>query len=118
VAEGSLADRLEWSGKSCVAVVLAAQGYPESPRAGDAIEGLERLRSLEDVHVFQAGTRESGSHLVTAGGRVLTVSAIGDTRAGARRRAYEALACLRLQDGQWRRDIGEDASTANLQENR
>ena len=120
VAAGVLHDEPRWSGEHSVAVVLAASGYPEKPRAGDAIEGLERLRGLPGVRVFHAGTREAGGSLVSAGGRVLTVSATGAARAEARRRAYEALSFVRLEGGQWRSDVGEERVTSgtNLQEKR
>ncbi|HKA25148.1 MAG TPA: phosphoribosylamine--glycine ligase [Candidatus Eisenbacteria bacterium] len=120
VAAGSLSDEPRWSGESCVAVVLAADGYPEKPRTGDPLEGLDRLRAFPEVQTFHAGTREAGGTLVSAGGRVLTLAAADRTRAEARRRAYEALACVRLEGSRWRRDIGEDMvrSKTNLQENR
>jgi phosphoribosylamine--glycine ligase len=120
VAAGSLIDEPRWSGESAVAVVLAASGYPEKPRVGDRIEGLERLRGREDVQVFHAGTLEAGGGSVSAGGRVLTLSATGRTRAEARRRAYDALACLRLEGGQWRSDVAEEsvAAAADLEEKR
>jgi phosphoribosylamine--glycine ligase len=117
VAAGALHETPRWSGQSSVAVVLAASGYPEKPRTGEPVEGLERLRALEGVQVFQAGTREAGGRLVSAGGRVLTVSAVGATRTEARRRAYEAMACVRLEGGQWRSDVAEE-SVAHLQEKR
>jgi len=68
--------------------------------------------------VFHAGTREAGAGVVSSGGRVLTLSAVGTTRAQARERAYDALSLLRLEGGQWRRDIGATPRAANLQENR
>jgi len=117
-AAGELRDEPRWSKLCSVAVVLAAGGYPEEPHVGDAIEGLERLRGLDAVSVFHAGTREAGTSVVSSGGRVLTVSAVGVTRDQARSRAYDALSCLRLEGGQWRRDIGVTPRSANLQENR
>jgi phosphoribosylamine--glycine ligase len=117
-AAGDLRDEPRWSGESCVAVVLAARGYPEEPHTGDAIEGLERLRGLDPVNVFHAGTREAGASVASSGGRVLTVSAVGATREQARQRAYDALSLLRLEGGQWRRDVGLTLRAADLQENR
>ena len=117
-AAGDLRDEPSWSGESCVAVVLAARGYPEDPRTGEPVEGLERLRGLDQVNVFHAGTREAGAGVASSGGRVLTVSAVGATRDRARQRAYDALSLLRLEGGQWRRDIGVTPRAANLQENR
>jgi phosphoribosylamine---glycine ligase len=120
VATGSLTDEPRWSGESAVAVVIAASGYPDKPRGGDRIEGLERLRGLDGVRVFHAGTREAGAGIVSAGGRVLTLAATGETRAEARRRAFEALACVRLEGGQWRTDVAEEsvAAAASLGEKR
>src|SRR5262249_31580717 len=117
VAAGVLHDAPAWSNESSVAIVLAASGYPEKPRTRDRIEGLGRLRGLEGARGLHGRTREAGAGLVSAGGRVLTVSAVGGTRAEARRRAYEALACLRLEGGQWRSDVGEESVT-HLQEKR
>jgi phosphoribosylamine--glycine ligase len=116
-AAGVLHDEPRWLVEHCVGVVLASAGYPEKPRTGDRIEGLERLRGL-GVRVFQGGTREAGTGIVSAGGRVLTVSAVGATRAEARRRAYEALSCVRLEGAQWRSDVGEEPVATNLQEKR
>jgi phosphoribosylamine--glycine ligase len=91
---------------ACVGVVLASEGYPASPRTGDVISGLEDAAALADVAVFHAGTRrgEDGS-LVTAGGRVLDVTALGPTITAARRRAYEAAEKISWPGAQYRRDI-------------
>ena len=104
-AAGALSARPTASAGATVALVLAAPGYPESPRHDVPIHGVERAASLPGVLVFQAGTRESPEGLVTAGGRALTVSATAATREEARERAYAALACIQLEGGLWRRDI-------------
>jgi phosphoribosylamine---glycine ligase len=91
------------------AVVLASAGYPGAPRAGDAIEGLERAEALEGVSLLHAGTRDEGGRLVTAGGRVLVVCGRGATLAEALGRAYGAAAHVRFEGRQMRRDIGARA---------
>ncbi|MFN3884770.1 MAG: phosphoribosylamine--glycine ligase [Rhodocyclaceae bacterium] len=94
----------EWDRRVALGVVLAAQGYPETPRKGDIIHGLPR--ALPDVHVFHAGTAEKDGHIVTAGGRVLCVTALGDTVKLAQKRAYEIVDTIRFEGMQFRRDIG------------
>jgi phosphoribosylamine--glycine ligase len=106
--EGTL-DRAEaqWDRRTALGVVVAAAGYPEEPRKGDAISGIPR--PSEDCRVFHAGTRLDGSALVTSGGRVLCVTALGDSVKMARLRAYEALDGIRFDGMQYRRDIGHRA---------
>jgi phosphoribosylamine--glycine ligase len=105
---GSL-DRVEaqWDRRSALGVVLAAHGYPASPRQGDAIRGLPA--PAPDCRVFHAGTRLQGKALVTHGGRVLCVTALGDTLRFARQRAYEAIESIRFDGMQYRKDIGHRA---------
>ncbi|MGH8688459.1 MAG: phosphoribosylamine--glycine ligase [Burkholderiales bacterium] len=106
--EGRLADaEAEWDRRAALGVVLAAHGYPESPRAGDRIEGLPA--AAPDCHVFHAGTRVEGKHVVTRGGRVLCVTALGDNLRAARSRAYEAIERIRFDGMQYRKDIGHRA---------
>jgi phosphoribosylamine---glycine ligase len=97
----------DWDRRAALGVVLAAAGYPEAPRKGDLIEGLPR--PSEDCRVFQAGTRLDGNRLVTDGGRVLCVTALGDSVRMARTRAYEAVDRIRFAGLQYRRDIGHRA---------
>ena len=78
-------------------VVLAAPGYPEAPRKGDVIDGIDRAEQLGGVLVHHAGTAEQGGAIVTSGGRVLAVTAVGQTQAASRARAYEAVARDPLQ---------------------
>ena len=111
--ELALAGRLdqaepEWDRRVAVGVVMAAGGYPESPRAGDAITGLPAPQA--DCRVFHAGTALSGDTVVTAGGRVLCVTALGDNIRAAQRRAYEAVERIRFAGAQFRRDIGHRAA--------
>ena len=99
----------DWDRRAALGVVLAAAGYPEEPRKGDAIEGLPK--PAEDCRVFQAGTRVDSGRLVTNGGRVLCVTALGDSIRMARARAYEAVERIRFDGMQYRRDIGHRALT-------
>ena len=96
-----------WSPAAAVCVVLAASGYPEQPRKGDVIEGIGFASQIPDVLVFHAGTalNDSGA-LVTAGGRVLNVTARGTTLEDARRQAYRAADLIQFAGVQKRRDIG------------
>jgi phosphoribosylamine--glycine ligase len=97
----------EWDRRCALGVVLAAHGYPEEPRKGDRIEGLPRPAA--DCRVFHAGTRAEGGAIVTSGGRVLCVTALGDNLRAARSRAYEAVERIRFDGMQYRRDIGHRA---------
>ena len=95
-----------------VGVVLAAAGYPNAVRTGDRIDGLDRVAAeCPDVQVLYAGVKRDGQHLVTAGGRVLTVVADGATFADAIARAYNAAALIHFDGMQYRRDIGRKALT-------
>ena len=98
---------VEWDRRPALGVVLAAAGYPDAPRKGDAIEGLPA--ATEDCHVFHAGTRADGKSLVTDGGRVLCVTALGDSLRLARARAYRAVESIRFAGAQYRKDIGHRA---------
>ncbi len=96
---------LEWDRRTALAVVLAAQGYPEQPRKGDVITGLPK--PSDDCRVFHAGTAlDADGTLRTAGGRVLAVTALGDSPRIAQQRAYEAIAHIHFDGMQYRRDIG------------
>jgi phosphoribosylamine--glycine ligase len=99
--------RASWDPRTAVAVVIAAAGYPGRPRAGDEIRGLDQLarEEADDLWVLHAGTRAQDGRIVTAGGRVLTVAALGDGAGEARRRAYAAAARIDLAGAQMRRDI-------------
>lgn len=104
-----LPSALELSSESAVCVVLAAAGYPGTPRAGDVIEGLDIAAGLSGVRVFHAGTRLEGGHVVTSGGRVLGVTARGSSLVEAHRRAYDAVQQIHFPGMQFRRDIGSRA---------
>jgi phosphoribosylamine--glycine ligase len=92
-----------------VCVVLAAAGYPGTPRQGDVIEGLARASALPHVRIFHAGTRAEGGQVVTAGGRVLGVTASGASLGEAHRRAYDAASAIHFTGAQFRRDIAARA---------
>jgi phosphoribosylamine--glycine ligase len=94
----------EWDTRAALGVVLAAHGYPEAPRTGDVIAGLPL--QLEDGHVFHAGTMLNGKQIVTSGGRVLCVTALGTNVKAAQRRAYEIVENIQFDGMQYRRDIG------------
>lgn len=105
--DGGLEDvRLEWDPRACVCVVLASQGYPLDYETGFPIEGLEEAEKLPDVLIFHAGTREVEGRVVTDGGRVLGVTALGETIRDAISRAYQAVDRIHFQGKQYRKDIG------------
>jgi phosphoribosylamine--glycine ligase len=97
----------EWDRRTALGVVLAAAGYPDAPRQGDVIDGLPKAE--EDFHVFHAATAAQGDTVVTAGGRVLTVTALGDSVRMAQRRAYQIAEQIAFDGCQMRRDIGSRA---------
>jgi phosphoribosylamine--glycine ligase len=94
---------------ACVTVVLATEGYPATPRSGDFIEGIDAAEELPGVTVFHAGTQQAEGRVMTAGGRVLDVTAVAPTLAEARGRAYEAAGRISWPGMQYRRDIGAAA---------
>ncbi|MFC6158457.1 phosphoribosylamine--glycine ligase [Kribbella jiaozuonensis] len=114
-ATGKLADQgdLSWRDAASVAVVVAAKKYPSSPRKGDPIAGVEQAES-DDVRVFHAGTALDGEELVTSGGRVLAVSAVGKDLAEARQRAYAAVGQIRIKGSQHRTDIALKAERGEI----
>jgi phosphoribosylamine--glycine ligase len=107
-ATGRLAEhpRLRWSAGNAVTVVVAANGYPQTPRAGDVIHGLADAEQLDGVAVFHAGTRLDSSGLtVTSGGRVLAFTGLGVDLEDARQRAYEAVGRIEIDGAHYRTDI-------------
>jgi phosphoribosylamine--glycine ligase len=100
--------RAAWDPRASLGVVLAAGGYPGSYEQGQVISGLDKARG-EDIQVFHAGTRLEGSDIVTSGGRVLCVCALGENVAEAQRRAYAAADEISWKDIYYRRDIGHRA---------
>lgn len=115
-ARGSITDEPTFSAGAAVTVVLAAEGYPSAPRTGDLISGLDQAGKVEGVTVFHAGVAaDAEGHLVTAGGRVLDVTAQGATIAEARNRAYEAVAAISWPGMQYRTDIARLATQQEQQ---
>jgi phosphoribosylamine--glycine ligase len=99
-----------WKPGAAVTVVMASAGYPESSRSGDVITGVEQVDAQPDIDVIHAGTALRDGHLVTAGGRVLAVTAVGEDVAHARSRAYEGVTAISFDGAQWRRDIASRAA--------
>jgi phosphoribosylamine---glycine ligase len=104
----------EFSGESAVTVVLASAGYPASSSRGDPISGLGEAEALEGVEITHAGTARHDGGIVTAGGRVLNVTALGPTAAAARDRAYEAAGLISFDGMQMRSDIAERAAAREV----
>jgi len=100
---------LEVSQDHALCIVLAAGGYPEAPRSGDVISGLETAAAVPGVQVFHAGTSLRDGRVVTSGGRVLGVTARGTTLREAHARAYRAAESISFEGRQFRRDIGARA---------
>jgi len=101
---------LQWDRRFALGVVMAAAGYPASPRKGDVVTGLPAdPAGSDDVMVFHAGTALQDGRLVTTGGRVLCVTALGDSARTAQQRAYEAVQPIRFDGAQFRSDIGHRA---------
>ena len=102
---------VEWDSRTALGVVMAAANYPDTPRKGDAIAGLPKR--LEDAHVFHAGTTLRDGQVLTNGGRVLCVTALGTMVKMAQKRAYEIADGIRFDGCQMRRDIGYRAIAAH-----
>jgi phosphoribosylamine--glycine ligase len=117
VAAGELVTAPRFSRDAAVCVVLASEGYPEAPRKGDVISGLEEAAALEGVTVYHAGTERSGEtgeagEVVTAGGRVLGVTGVGASLGQARERAYLGVSAIHWPGMQVRADIAAGAAAA------
>ncbi len=110
VAEDRLADfgddKLIWDPRPAVCVVMASQGYPGAYPRGKLITGLDEVAKMKDVKVFHGGAKFEAGHFFTDGGRVLGVTALGDTLADARYRVYEAVAKINFAGAFYRKDIG------------
>ncbi|MGH3355497.1 MAG: phosphoribosylamine--glycine ligase [Nocardioidaceae bacterium] len=109
------ADAPRWRKGAAVTVVMAADGYPGSARKGDPISGLDRAGSLPGVEVTQAGTALVGDSLVTAGGRVLAVTAVGDDLMSARQQAYRGVGMISFGGAQHRTDIAASAAVRSAE---
>ncbi len=110
-ADGKLSDfgPVEWDSRPAVCVVMAADGYPGTIKKGSVIRGLEDAADIPDAKVFHAGTAVKDGQVVTDGGRVLGVTALGTDFAEAKLRAYQAVKCIRWQGGWCRKDISDRA---------
>jgi phosphoribosylamine---glycine ligase len=97
---------LRWHSQAALTVVMAAKGYPGAYAKGSVVEGLADAATVEGVEIFHAGTKQDGGHVVANGGRVLNVSALGQTVSEAQARAYAAIARIRWPEGFFRHDIG------------
>ena len=106
-ATGRLADvgTPRWRDAAAVVVVVAAAGYPETPRSGDAVTGIDQAEAVDGVMVVHAGTRSNGDALVSSGGRVLAVTGVADALGEARSRAYAGVDLIQLDGGHHRTDI-------------
>lgn len=110
IADGDISNvTIEWHDKAAVCVVMAAPGYPGDYRKGDTITGLDAAAEIPDLFVFHAGTAERDGQFVTNGGRVLGVTALGDTVQKAIDQAYQGVAAITWAGVHFRRDIGRKA---------
>jgi phosphoribosylamine--glycine ligase len=100
---------IQWDPRPAVCVVMASGGYPSNYEKGKVITGLDEAAKMKDVMVFHAGTAEKDGQIVTAGGRVLGVTALGDTIADAKAKAYEAVAKIAFDKAYYRKDIADKA---------
>jgi phosphoribosylamine--glycine ligase len=96
----------QWDSRSAVCIVMASGGYPGNYETGKTIVGLEKIDQMDDVIVFHAGTQLRENRILTSGGRVLGVTAVGDTLLAAKRRAYGAVGKIEFDGSYFRRDIG------------
>jgi phosphoribosylamine--glycine ligase len=103
---------LEWDSRPAVCVVMASGGYPDDYEKGKVITGLEEAEAIKDVVVFHAGTAEKNGQIVTAGGRVLGVTALGDKIADAKAKAYQAVEKIKFEKAYFRNDIADKAIKA------
>ncbi|PYL25926.1 MAG: phosphoribosylamine--glycine ligase [Verrucomicrobia bacterium] len=109
------AGTIEWDQRPAVTVVLASGGYPDKYDPGKTISGLGAAAKLGNVQIFHAGTKRANGEIVTAGGRVLAVTALGSTIEVARARAYEAVSRIHFEDCHYRRDIALSAVADNIE---
>ena len=110
VSDGRLDDvSIEWDPRPAVCVVMSSGGYPGTYENGKVISGLDEAAKLKDVVVFQAGTATQDGNIVTQGGRVLGVTAVGENIAAAKARAYEAVDRISFDGAYCRRDIADKA---------
>ena len=104
--------KIDWDRRASVTVVLTSAGYPGKYETGKPISGLNEAARLEGVQIFHAGTKTADNKIVTSGGRVLAVTALGSDIARARSRAYEAVALIQFEGCHYRRDIALSAASS------
>lgn len=109
---------LDWDTRSTVSVVMASEGYPGEYEKNRVIRGLEEAAAIPDVKVFHSGTRMQDGQVVTAGGRVLAVTAIGNSISAAKLQAYTAVKCIRWPGAWCRKDISDKALAHSIEESR
>ena len=109
--DGTLAQQtdVQWSDEAAACVVMASGGYPDPYETGEAITGLESADAIEGVNVFHAGTKQDGTNIVTAGGRVLGVTAVAGGLHDAIQRAYQGVSAIHFDNAHFRNDIGHRA---------
>jgi phosphoribosylamine--glycine ligase len=110
VADGHLKEtKIDWAKEAAVCVVLASRGYPDGVETGKPIHGLDAFDGVDDVTVYHAATAAREGQVVTVGGRVLGVTALGANLDAAVQRAYEAVPKISFEGMQYRKDIGQKA---------
>ena len=110
VADGALKEtKIDWAKEPAACIVLASKGYPEQAETGKEVRGLDALKSAQDVVVYHSATALRDGKLVTVGGRVLGVTALGANLDAAVKRAYEAVSAISFEGMQYRKDIGQKA---------
>jgi phosphoribosylamine--glycine ligase len=111
--DGNLAGKeIEWDQRTSICVVMASEGYPGDYKKGLEITGLEKLAGLGDIEVFHAGTKLNNGRVVTSGGRVLGITALGDGVEEAIKKVYKALESVSWEGAYYRHDIGAKAVAA------
>lgn len=107
VIDGRLHEiKIEWDSKACLCVIMASGGYPQNYRKGLKISGLDAVKKEKDILVFHAGTKKVGNEYFTNGGRVLGITALGQTLKEARDKAYSQVTAIHFDDAHYRKDIG------------
>ncbi len=100
--------KIEWNEGNSACVILASKGYPQKPQTGDVISGLDKLKNQKDIKIFHSGTAKNNNEdFLTAGGRVLSVTAVGENLDEALQKAYRAVEKISFDGMQYRRDIGK-----------
>jgi phosphoribosylamine--glycine ligase len=110
IARGQMREtKVEWAMEPAVCVVLASKGYPDAIETGKPIQGLESLKGQKDLIVFHAATARRADQIVTVGGRVLGVTALGANHEAAIEKAYDGVRAVSFEGMQYRKDIGQKA---------